>query len=368
MPTDECEFHTKISRLRTLLVQHQVDGILLRRTSSFAWATCGAASYVNAASTEGVASLLITPEDLFLITNNIEAPRLEQEEGLTRQGWQMLISPWENPLAELQRRTSGLRLVSDVCFENAQVIAGEISHLRSDLTPQEQDRFRELGRQCSQAISSAGRSIEPGMSELQITAIIAEKTQKKGIQPIVNLVATDDRIKQFRHPLPTNKILDKYAMLVLSGRRQGLVCSVTRLVYFGRVPDELQQRILATAEVNAALIGASMPGIQLSAVLEEGKKAYAHTGFPEEWRNHHQGGVAGYESREYLATSESKDVIRKGQALAWNPTIAGAKMEDTILVGENEIENLTYSADWPTIALEAPGTGRTVQCALALER
>ena len=368
MPTHESEFQTKINRLRKLLVQHQVDGILLRRTSSFAWATCGAASYVNTASTEGAASLLVTQDHLFLITNNIEAPRLEQEEGLTRQGWQMSISSWENPLAELQNCTSGMRLVSDVCFEDAKEIAGEISRLRSQLMPQEQQRFRELGSQCSQAISSAGRSIEPGMSEFQIAAIISEKSQKLGIQPIVNLVATDDRIKHFRHPLPTNKFLDKYAMLVLSGRSQGLVCSVTRLVHFGRVPDELQQRILATAEVNAAMIGASKPGVQLAAVLEDGKKAYARTGFAEEWRNHHQGGVAGYESREYLATSESKDVIGKGQALAWNPSIAGAKMEDTILVGEDEIENLTYDADWPTIALETLGTGITVQCALALER
>jgi Xaa-Pro aminopeptidase len=368
MQQNNSEFQSKIFLLRRLLDKYNVGALLLRRVSSFAWATCGAKSYVNTVTSEGASSLLITAEHLYLATNNIEAPRLEQEEKLTKQGWEMHVSDWEMPLAGLHLLTSGLRLASDVPFPGAQEIGGEIAHLRARLTPEEGERFRQLGRLCSETLSVAGRAILPGMSEYQIAAIVGTEAQQRGVQPIVNLVGTDERINLFRHPLPTEKVLDKYAMLALSGRQHGLVCSITRLVHFGRVPEEIQRRIQATAQVNATLIGASRPGCSLGEVLEQGKQAYDQAGFPDEWRNHHQGGVAGYEPREYLAVTGSEDCIAEGQVLAWNPSIAGAKMEDTILVGRDRYENLTFTTDWPTFAVEVPSRQVSVQCALALER
>ena len=74
------EFETKRARLHALLAEHDLDALLLRRVSSFAWATCGGDSYINTADSYGTASLLITPADHHLITDNIEAPRLEREE------------------------------------------------------------------------------------------------------------------------------------------------------------------------------------------------------------------------------------------------------------------------------------------------
>jgi len=367
MQTIKSELQTKISKLRNLLDQHSVDALLLRRISSFAWATCGAASYVNTAATEGTASLVITRENLFLFTNNIEAPRLEQEEKLIEQGWEFNISPWDNPLVGLYKFVSGLKLVSDVPFSESKDIGFDIAHLRSFLTPEEGKRFRQLGCLCADTLSAAIQDIRPGMSEFRLAAMLGDQAQQRGIQPIVNLIATDDRIYQFRHPLPTGKILDKYAMLVLSGRRWGLVCSITRLIHFGPLSDVLLKRISATAQVNATLIAGSRPGRNLSQVLAQGQKAYASLGFPNEWQQHHQGGVAGYEPREYLATPDSPDVIVHGQALAWNPSIAGAKMEDTILVGSKNNEILTTTNLWPEISIQVPGYPEKIQCALALE-
>ena len=254
MLPDNPEFNTKINRLRGLLDQYSVDALLLRRVSSFAWATCGAASYVNTATTEGAASLLITRERLYLVTNVIEAPRLEQEEKLAEQGWEFQISPWETPLQALHCLVSGLSLASDVPFPGAKDISAEIARLRTRLTPEEGERFRQLGCLCAETMTAAAQHIHPGLSEFQIAALVGSEAQQRGVQPIVNLVATDERAYRFRHPLPTEKKLDRYAMLILSGRRRGLVCSITRLVHFGRLPDDLRWRIAATAQVNAAYI------------------------------------------------------------------------------------------------------------------
>jgi antitoxin VapB len=84
-------------------------------------------------------------------------------------------------------------------------------------------------------------------------------------------------------------------------------------------------------------------------------RAYAETGFPDEWHLHHQGGPAGYEAREYIATPDSADVVSVGQAYAWNPSITGTKSEDTILVGEAGNEVLTAIENWPTLPVTVDG-------------
>lgn len=78
------EFHEKQRRIQALLESHKLDALLLRDVSSFAWATCGAASYINTAVNNGESQLLVTKSRRFLITtDNIEVTRLIQEEKLT---------------------------------------------------------------------------------------------------------------------------------------------------------------------------------------------------------------------------------------------------------------------------------------------
>ncbi len=355
---------TKLTLLRTLLEKHAAEAILLRRVSSFAWATEGAASYVNTATTEGAASLVITRQKQYVVTNNIEAPRLQDEENLPAQGWEFVILPWAAPLKGLNVLVAGKTILSDVPFGRAQDVSAEIARLRAHLTPEEGERFRALGRLCAEAIGEAAEALQPGMSEYEIAALLGGAAQKRGVQPIVNLVAADGR--PYRHPLPTAKKLEKYALLVLSGRWRGLVCSVSRMVHFGKVPADLERNIRAAARVNAALIAHSRPGKTLGELLQIGQAAYAEAGFPGEWQHHHQGGVTGYEPREYLATPGGTDILAAGQALAWNPTVQGAKMEDTILLGERKNEILTLTPRWAVEWVEVPGFP-PVPCALVLK-
>jgi Xaa-Pro aminopeptidase len=349
------EFERKQNTLQALLAQRQLDALWLRRVSSFAWATCGAASYVNTATTDGAASLLITPSGRYVITNNIEATRLRQEEQLEEQGWELRVAPWHAANDAVAELTRGLGLGCDGAYPEAVDLSDEMARLRVNLLPEEGERFRALGRLCAEAMDAAIRAVRPGQTEQEIAALLAYETQRRSAQPIVNLIATDERIFQFRHPLPADKKLECYAMLVLCGRRWGLVCSITRLVHFGKLPDELRRKMEATAQVDATLIAATRPGQTLGQVLARATKAYAETGNAHEWQLHHQGGPAGYEPREWLATPGMTDAVSVGQAYAWNPSITGIKSEDTILVGENGNAVITAIADWPTLPVVVDG-------------
>jgi Xaa-Pro aminopeptidase len=201
-------------------------------------------------------------------------------------------------------------------------------------------------------MDQAIRAVQPGMTEYQIAALLGSEAQSRGLQPVVNLIATDERIYKFRHPLPTDKKLERYAMLVLCGRRWGLVCSLTRLVYFGRLPAELRSKSLAVAKVDATIMAETRPGRSLGEIFARIQAAYAEAGYPDEWKLHHQGGSAGYEPREVVATPGSPDMVNLGQAYAWNPSITGTKSEDTLLVGPSSNEILTCIPAWPVLTIQ----------------
>lgn len=349
------ELDRKLERVRKLLDQHDLDALLLQKVSSFAWATCGAASYINTAASNGTADLLITPSGRYLITNNIEATRLEQEEKLAEQGWEFQVGPWYEPQEAIARLSKGLKLGVDGPFHGATDLSDEMSRLRANLFPEEVERFRVLCRLCAEAMDATIRAVRPGQTEYEISGMLAHESDKRGAQAIVNLIATDERIFRFRHPLPTDKRLERYAMLVLCGRQNGLVCSVTRLVHFGPLPDELRRKTEAVATVDATFIAATRVGQTLGTIFQTAVEAYARAGFPDEWQYHHQGGPAAYEPREYLATPSSADTVLVDQVYAWNPSIAGTKSEDTILIGKKGNEVLTEIEGWPMFDVTLDG-------------
>jgi antitoxin VapB len=350
---------SNVRRLRCLLQALDLDAALLRSSASFAWATGGASSYINLAATDGEATLLVTPGDAFLLTNNIEAPRLEREECLQDKGWTFKVAPWYEQEDLIAHLTRGMSLGAETAAPGISDIRQPLRRLRARLTPEEGRRFRELGRLCAAAMDEAARAVRPGMTEHEIAALLAGSAQKRGAVPTVNLVATDHRISDFRHPLPTDKTLDRYAMLILCGRRHGLVCSLTRFVHFGPLPRDLEHKSRAVAAVDAALIRATRPGRRAADVFQVGIDAYAAQSYSQEWQRHHQGGPAGYEPREYLVTPHTNEEIVAGQVYAWNPSITGTKSEDTILVDPDDNEILTAIDGWPVLDIDVDGA--TVQ-------
>jgi len=346
------ELNLKLERIRNLLDESNLDAILLRRTDNFSWATCGADPHINTADSMGIASLVITQTDRFVVTNNIESSRLMQEEGLGEHGWKFEVSPWFEGEDKITSLTRGMNLGTDSGYPNALVLSVEIASIRSQLTLEEGKRYRELGRLCAQGMQLAIESVKPGMSEFEIAGALAQSVESRGVQVVVNLVATDERIFSYRHPLPTSKRLRNYAMLVLCGRKWGLICSVTRFVHFGKLPDEIRQKATAVARIDAEMIAATLPGKTLGDVFSRAQDIYADVGFPDEWQLHHQGGSAGYAPREVTAIPASTEPILVGQAFAWNPSITGTKSEDTILVGEISNEIITEMADWPSIDIQ----------------
>src|SRR5699024_11265804 len=67
-------------------------------------------------------------------------------------------------------------------------------------------------------------------------------------------------------------------------------------------------------------------------LFQAAARAYADAGFASEELRHHQGGATGYRSREWIAHPQSRETVQARQAFAWNPTVTGTKVEETMLV------------------------------------
>lgn len=340
------EIHFKHNCLRDLLTRHQADGLWLRRTRNLAWFTAGADASIPADSDYGAYSILVTRDRRVVYTSNIEATRLRAEEQFHDLGFDYAEFPWyQGGAPELPR------LLTD---ENA--VEAEIQQLRWVLTPGEQERYRALGRDAAAALDEAVRAAQPGDTEFQLASRLDAACRKRGGMAIVNLIGTDERISQFRHPLPTTKRLEKYAMLVVCMRRSGMIVSGTRLAYFGKLPGELQAKARKVAFIDAAALIASRPGRTLGDAFSDLLAAYHEQGETEQWKLHHQGGPTAYIARERIAGPGDPTLIRENMPMAWNPSIVGCKSEDTIVVTNQGFEIVTAAPDgWPMIEVEVKG-------------
>ncbi len=348
------EIKEKERRVKEFLQLKGLKGLLLKRQANFSWMTCGGLNLVGIATEFGATSLLITENSKFVISNNIEAPRMTDEEGLGKQGFVIETFPWfEDQEVFIVKDLLGEGpLGSDVPFPNATMLAEDIARLRYSLTPEEQKRYRWLGEKVSLALEKTLMKTKKGQTESEVVGRLSNELWKDRIDPVTLMSAADDRVFQFRHPIPMEKKIKKYLMVSVNARKWGLIVSLTRFVYFGKLPRALKRKYEANVFIDCTLMAHTRPGVPAREVFQKMIDAYREKGYPDEWKLHHQGGSIGYTGRDYRVNFKTPDLIQRNQAFTWNPSIAGTKSEDTILAASKGPEMITRPVRYPTLSME----------------
>lgn len=357
----ENEIKEKERRVREFLQQKGLRALLLKRQANFSWLTAGGLNLVGITTEVGATSLLITEKEKYCLSSNIEAPRMMEEEGLGRQGYILQSFPWhEEREGALVREIAGEGPVgSDVPFPNCVLLAEDIARLRYSLTPEEVERYRWLGQKASIALEETMMETRPGEKESEVVARLLGRLWPDRIDAITLMSAADERIAKYRHPIPTEKKVEKILMVSVNARKWGLIISFTRFVHFGPAPEELRKKYEANVLIDCTFMAHTHPGLRASEVFQQGLEAYRQAGYPEEWRLHHQGGAIGYQGRDYRANFATPDVIAENQAFTWNPSLTGTKSEDTILARSGGLEMITKPFIYPTINLGVAGASFT---------
>ncbi len=176
-------------------------------------------------------------------------------------------------------------------------------------------------------------------------------------------MGSDERIAKYRHPTPTEKRVERLVLLHPAARKWGLHANVSRMVHFGdRVPVEVEKKYEAACRIEATAISLCTPGRKFSEILESEKRAYAETGFPDEWRNHFQGGVTGYILADPTLCRDPEAAVSVDQAFDWFITITGVKVEELSITAGGRPEVLSAAGGWPVrewtengVTLRLPG-------------
>lgn len=321
------EYQGKLRRIRELLNNEQTDYLLLSNQLNIMWLT-GGRSYVNKAADKACADILIGRDQVFLVSNNIESERLLKEELVGLNLASATYNWWDKQGLENALRN----IVGSGRMVHEAELGAKMARLRWALLPEEQARYAETGRDIADILEFTAFCVTPGMSEMEISCLMQQKAAALGVNPWITLVAADERGYRYRHFLPTENKLQNYLMLSMTAEKYGLYASATRLVHFGPVSSDLCKRYEAVTSIDTAYIASTVPGASVAKIFTQAVDDYKTTGYAGEWMNHHQGGMIGYQPREYRVTTESCETVAQGQAYAWNPTIAGVKSEDTILV------------------------------------
>jgi Xaa-Pro aminopeptidase len=326
----------KRERMLALLDRRGADSIVLRSHTAVAWYLDGARTHVSFAA-DPVAAIVVhrsRDRDELRVFDN-EADRLLAEELGEASDLDLVPVPWHDELAPV-----GIAALDET------EAAAELRAARASLLPGELERYRQLCREVAEALTDAATAADPSDAERDVAARLAADLVARGIDPLVTLVAGRSRLA-YRHPLPTAAPLGDRAMLVVCGRRHGLIANATRWVRWAAPDDADAERHIHAVE--AEFFAGTRVGGTIAEAFGRGIAGYAAHGFePDEWRRHHQGGAAGYAGRDPRGTASVVDQVQPDHAFAWNPSAPGAKVEDTVLVRESGIDVLTVDPRWPT--------------------
>src|ERR687885_1815891 len=86
------EVSRKLELIREALTETGATGLRLRGTDWFAWATAGGSNTVLLTAETGVAEVLVTAQDAWVLTDEIEAQRLKDEE--LPENFKLHVNPW----------------------------------------------------------------------------------------------------------------------------------------------------------------------------------------------------------------------------------------------------------------------------------
>ena len=348
------EIAQKLEWMRQALTETGAAGIRLRGTDWFSWATAGASHTVLLAAETGVAEVLVTLDHAWILTNEIEAQRFRDEElpgrGEGASGYQLAVYPWADAIAQektVRDATGNGPVLSDRPTAGESLLPAALLHHKRVLLPTELERYRQVGRLSSEAMTEVLFKAQPDWSEQQLAGAGAAALWARGLHPALTLAAGERRLPLYRHPIPTGEAIDRVAMLVFCARGYGLYANLTRFVYFDSLSPDEANRHQQVQRVEATALNHCKPGTPLNTVYEAIAQAYEQQGYPTAIREHHQGGPTGYLSREAIATPATSMPLAANMTVAWNPSLPGAKVEDTFVVLEDgSLENLTFDPTW----------------------
>jgi Xaa-Pro aminopeptidase len=188
------------------------------------------------------------------------------------------------------------------------------------------------------AIQKAFASIKPGMSEIELAAVIKDHFSSEGATPQFWIVGAGSNGAFPHHQTGSRKLEEGDAVVIdIGGRKDGFPSDITRMAAVGRPPEGYGQIHTIVEKAVQAALKAAKPGVLAKDVDAAARRVIADAGYGEYFvhRTGHGMGIDGHEPPYITSTSET--VLEEGMVFSIEPGIYipgrfGIRLEEIVIL------------------------------------
>ena len=352
-PLPATAFRDRQSRLRAAAKAQGLEAVFVTPSTNLAYA----ANLAIFKSERLTALVLFTDGPAVLVTPNFEEANHKKNAVVDD------VKTWkedENPIAlvgTLLQGKGALGIEGATSYETVArlgaVYSGRVEDatplfdaMRRVKTPEEQIFQRAAGERTAKAIAATHKRIRLGMTETQVSAILAEEYVRVGV--------TGDGLVQFGpnsafpHGAPEERTLATGDVILIDTgcRVRGYTSDVTRTVSFGSPPDELRKVYDIVEKAQSAGIAALKAGAIPEEVDAAARRVIEQAGYGQFFTHRlgHGLGMDGHES-PYLVHGNRTPLV-EGNTVTVEPGIYmpgkfGVRIEDDYAVRAAAAEGLS---------------------------
>jgi Xaa-Pro dipeptidase len=354
--TQNAEIQAKERRLFGLLERLGYDSLIVARRDNIAWLTGGGEAVSDRESPYSPVYLVLSPGRKAAVGYFMDLPRT-LDEALAGLGYEGVSLPtFGKTPEEAARELAGGRAAADAPFLGVDDIDEHIPALYLPYTPEEVARYQAVAGECAGLLTELAGWVQPGMTERQVFARMWGLCLESGFAGRFMFVGADERIEKYRHPVPSDKPIERVVLFAPTAIKYGLASLLTRMVSFGEPDRELRRRYQAVATMQAAMIQATRPGVRLADLRQRIFDLYDELGFADEKYRHFHGGPVGYRGSFIGPMADPEAVVQVNSTFTYYLTVTGAKSEEVLLVEPDATRIITTHSSWPTLSVDYGGT------------
>jgi Xaa-Pro aminopeptidase len=349
------EAQEKERRIHSMLARLGYDSLIITRRDHFAWLTCGGRAVVMYSVPTSPVFLVVTPHKKYAVGYTIDVPRTMDDELGGLEYEPVALPTFGKSPGQAALELAQGKVAADDRMLGVDEIDAAIRALHEPYTPDEMVRYATLCRESGEILRQLADWVEPGMTERHVLAHMWGMYLERGFEGCCMFVGSDERIRRYRHAVPSDKPIERAVLLAPCAAKWGLHAPNSRMVYFGQPPDDIRRRFNAVATMQGAIVSTIRPGVKLSALLQLCLSLFESLGYPEERTGHFHGGPTGYQPSYAERCQDAEAVVTPNMAFAWYCTIAGAKSEEVALVDEQGASLKTVDPTWPMLEITHQG-------------
>lgn len=354
------DFNEKLGRIRTLLDDSGYEALVLGRRDNFAWLTGGKEGGVIRNMEGSFVYLVFTPGERIAVAMNADIRKAE-EELLCDMGFRFQAVDWKSSSKEeyIERLLDGKRFLTDILLKGGCFDLDTIYDLEYPMTEREIKQYRKLGALTDDILSRTAEAFREGMTENDLKKEMLKICAQEDVEVDVMQVGTDERVKNYRHCTPTDKVIGKTILLSPVFRKYGLHSNIARMICIGDIPADVRKSYDDVCQIQAEIIGFSREGLLFADLFAKQEELYRKLGYEDEWLMHGHGAPVGYMLSDGGVLYSQNREMKTGQAYEWFVTVSGAKSAELVMNVEGKQKILSLAGKWP-VKKYVTESGKTV--------